>query len=170
VASVSGGGDVANQTRVLGAIHHTVLVVRDIEASLRFYHDGLGLDILRDIQVYGDWPALFGAPSRILRAVFLGEAQVLDQHAGVLELDAFNVDGPVLSDPRRAGSRPAAPGAVMMSFFADVEKTLGRLGELGLGGPPRRVEQPTATGEPVRIAAVLDPDGVYVLLISGSIT
>jgi catechol 2,3-dioxygenase-like lactoylglutathione lyase family enzyme len=161
---------VANEARVCGAIHHTVLVVRDIEASVHFYHDGLGLDILRDIQVYGDWPALFGAPSHILRAVFLGDARVPDQHAGVLELNAFNTEGPELADAPQGGSIPGAPGAFMMSFFSDVEKTLGRLGQLGIGGPPRRVVQPRAAGEPVRIAAVLDPDGVYVLLISGSIT
>jgi catechol 2,3-dioxygenase-like lactoylglutathione lyase family enzyme len=161
---------VANEARVIGAIHHTVLIVRDIEASLHFYHDGLGLDILRDIQVYGDWPALFGAPSRILRAVFLGDARAPDQHAGVLELNTFNIDGPELAHAPQGASLPGAPGAFMMSFFSDVEKTLCRLSQLGLGGPPRRVLQPTATGEPVTIAAVLDPDGVYVLLISGSIT
>jgi hypothetical protein len=27
-------------------IHHSVVVVRDLEASLRFYRDGLGLDLL----------------------------------------------------------------------------------------------------------------------------
>jgi catechol 2,3-dioxygenase-like lactoylglutathione lyase family enzyme len=166
----------ASDARVFGAIHHTVLVVRNMESSLRFYHDGLGLDILRDIQVYGDWPALFGAPSHILRAVFLGDAQVKDLSAGVLELNAF--DGPEPADAPQGGSLSgapgavmmSAPGAVMMSFFSDVEKTLGRLSQFGLGGHPRRVVQPTASGEPVNIAAVLDPDGVIVLLISGSIT
>jgi catechol 2,3-dioxygenase-like lactoylglutathione lyase family enzyme len=160
---------VTDEGKVLGAIHHTVLVVRDIDASLHFYHDGLGLDVLRDIQVYGDWPHLFGAPSRILRAVFLGDARVPDQHAGVLELNAFNIGETERADAPQGAVLPGTPGAFMMSFFSDVEKTLGRLGQLGLGGPPRRVLQPTATGEPVSIAAVLDPDGVYVLLISGSI-
>lgn len=160
----------ANEARVCGAIHHTVLVVRDIAASLHFYHDGLGLDILRDIQVYGDWPALFGAPSRVLRAVFLGDVRVPNDHAGVLELNAFDSDPPDVADVPEVEASAGAPGAFMISFFADVEKTLGRLGELGLGGPPRHVVQPTATGEPVRIAAVLDPDRVCVLLMSGSIT
>jgi hypothetical protein len=30
---------------VPGGIHHSVVVVRDLEASLRFYRDGLGLDL-----------------------------------------------------------------------------------------------------------------------------
>jgi catechol 2,3-dioxygenase-like lactoylglutathione lyase family enzyme len=41
-----------------------VLVVRDLEASLRFYRDGLGLDLLVDRQVEGDWPDLLDAPGR----------------------------------------------------------------------------------------------------------
>ena len=31
---------------VPGAIHHSVVVVRDLEASPRFYRDGLGLELL----------------------------------------------------------------------------------------------------------------------------
>jgi catechol 2,3-dioxygenase-like lactoylglutathione lyase family enzyme len=54
---------------VPGAIHHSVVAVGDIEASLRFYRDGLGLDVLQDRYVEGDWPGLFDAPARRLRAV-----------------------------------------------------------------------------------------------------
>ena len=56
-----------------GAIHHTVIACRNLEASLAFYRDGLGLEVLADREVEGDWPTLFGAPSRRLRAVFLGD-------------------------------------------------------------------------------------------------
>ncbi|MGH3410298.1 MAG: VOC family protein [Streptosporangiaceae bacterium] len=45
-----------------GGIHHSVVVVRDLEASLRFYRDGLGLDVLADRPVEGDWTGLLGAP------------------------------------------------------------------------------------------------------------
>jgi catechol 2,3-dioxygenase-like lactoylglutathione lyase family enzyme len=44
---------------VPGGIHHSVVVVRDLEASLRFYRDGIGLDLLQDRHVEGDWPDLF---------------------------------------------------------------------------------------------------------------
>jgi len=40
-----------------GGIHHSVLVVGDLEASLRFYRDGLGLDVLLDRRVEGAGPA-----------------------------------------------------------------------------------------------------------------
>lgn len=147
-----------------GAIHHCVVMVRDLDASLRFYRDGLGLNVLQDRQVEGDWPDFFGAPSRDLRAVFLGDPQRPDDHAGVLELNLFGghvPDGPPPSPPRT--------GFFLLSFFADVEATLSRLAALGLGGPPRRAVQPTPSG-PVTIATVRDPDGLLVLLTPGSIT
>ena len=147
-----------------GAIHHSVVVVGDLEASLRFYRDGLGLEVLQDRHVEGDWPGLFGAPARSVRAVFLGDPGVPDDHACVLELNVFDGDVP-------AGPPPSPPrmGFFLLSFFVDVEATLSRLSASGLGGPPRRVTQPTPNG-PVTIATVRDPDGLLVLLTPGSIT
>ena len=147
-----------------GGIHHSVVVVGDLDASLRFYRDGLGLDLLQDRHVEGDWPDLFNAPSRHVRAVFLGDAGIPDDHAGVLELNAFEGDV-------RAGLPPAPPrtGFLLLSFFVDVEATLSRLAALGLGGPPRRVTQSTPRG-PVTLATVRDPDGLLILLTPGSIT
>ena len=147
-----------------GAIHHSVVVVRDLEASLRFYRDGLGLELLADRQVDGDWPHLLDAPSRSVRAVFLGDSRVPDDHSGVLELNVF--DGNV---PEGPPASPLRSGFLLLSFFVDVEATLGRLVRLGLGGSPRRVTQPTPNGR-VAIATVRDPDGVLVLLTPGSIT
>jgi len=118
---------------VPGGIHHSVVVVRDLEASLRFYRDGLGLDLLQDRHVEGDWPDLFDAPSRRVRAVFLGDAAVPDDHAGVLELNVFDCDIPTGPAPW-----PPRTGFFLLSFFVDVEATLSRLAALGLGGPPRR--------------------------------
>jgi catechol 2,3-dioxygenase-like lactoylglutathione lyase family enzyme len=154
---------VLSSATVSTAIHHTAVIVRDLDTSLRFYRDGIGLDVLADRQVEGDWPGLFDAPSRRLRAVFLGDAGVPDDHAGVLELNVLDGDipaGPPVSPPRT--------GFFMVSFFVDVEATLSRLAALGLGGPPRRVDQPGPNG-PIAIATVRDPDGLLVLLTPGSI-
>jgi len=41
-----------------GAIHHSVVVVRDLDQSVRFYRDGIGLDVLMDHEIEGDWPTL----------------------------------------------------------------------------------------------------------------
>lgn len=136
----------------------------DLEESLRFYRDGIGLDVLQDRQVDGDWPALFEATTRSLRVVFLGTAGVADIHAGVLELNSFEGDVPT-----GQASSPPRTGLFMLSYFVDVEATLARLAALGLGGTPRRVSQPIPGGE-IAIATVQDPDGVTILLTPGSIT
>src|SRR5258708_14058778 len=116
-----------------GGIHHSVVVVSDLEASLSFYRDGIGLDLLQDRHVEGDWPDLFDAPSRRVRAVFLGDAGVPDDHAGVLELNVF--DGPI---PQGPPPSPPRTGSFLLAFIVDVEATLSRLAAPGLGGPPPR--------------------------------
>lgn len=140
------------------------MVVRDLEASLRFYRDGIGLEVLQDRTVEGDWPGLLDAPGRSLRAVFLGDPAVPDDHSGVLELNLLDGD---VAEGAPASARRS--GFLLLSFFADVDAVLGRLAGLGLGGPPRRITQPTPSG-PAAIATVRDPDGVLVLLTPGSIT
>jgi glyoxylase I family protein len=149
----------------VAAIHHSVVIVRDLDTSLRFYRDGLGLEVLVDREIEGDWPGLFDGPSGRLRVVFLGDARMPDVSAGVLELNAF-LDGNVPT-----GDPPAHPttGFFMLSYFVDVEATLNRLAELGVGGAPRRVSQVTPNGD-IHIALVRDPDGVRILLTPGSIT
>ena len=145
-------------------MRHSVVVVRDLEASLRFYRDGLGLDLLADRQVEGDWPELLGAPSRRLRAVFLGNTRVPDDRPACWSSTCSTATS-------RRGPPPGATGRgfFLLSFFADVEPTLGRLAWLGLGGEPRRVTQPTPGG-PICLATSRDPDGVWLALAPGSIT
>src|SRR5258708_15948887 len=134
-----------------GGIHHSVVVVRDLEASLRFYRDGIGLDLLQDRHVQGDWPDLFDAPSRRVRAVFLGDAGVPDDHAGVLELNVFDGDIPTGPPPS-----PPRTGFFLLSFFVDVEATLSRLVALGLGGPPPRAT-PSTPPPPITPATLPPP-------------
>lgn len=157
--------EIASVLAMPGAIHHSVVVVRDLDSSLRFYRDGIGLDVLLDRAVEADYPALFDGPSRRLRVVFLGDRGVPDVSAGVLELAAF-LEGHVAA--ARAPGPPAA-GLFLLSFFVDVEATLAKLHDLGLGGPPRRITQSTPNG-PIPIATVRDPDGVVILLTPGSTT
>ena len=132
--------------------------MRDVDASLRFYRDGLGLAVLMDERFDGDWPSLFDAPSTRLHSVFLGEPTAPD--AGVVELVTFDRD----VDAGRAAPRPAT-GFFLLSFFVDLAATLARLDELGLGGAPRRTEQPGPGGSSVAMATVRDPDGVLVELV-----
>jgi catechol 2,3-dioxygenase-like lactoylglutathione lyase family enzyme len=139
----------------VGRIHHSAICVDDIDASLRFWRDGLGFEVVMDERFEGDWPTLLHAPSRSLRAVFLGDPHHPD--AGIVELvDLGLVD---VADMEAAPSRAAA-GFLLLSVMTDVSAALDRLAALGLGGSPRRIE---VAG--VAMAVVTDPDGVLVELV-----
>ncbi len=49
-------------------IHHSAIVTNEVEKSLLFWTEGLGLSILMDEKFDGDWPKLFGATSTRLRS------------------------------------------------------------------------------------------------------
>ena len=55
-------------------VHHSAVVTRDVDASLRFYRDGLGLEVLMDHEFDGDWSTLFDAPTDRLRLRFASVA------------------------------------------------------------------------------------------------
>src|SRR5206468_7825286 len=112
-------------------VHHSAIYTRDVDASLRFYRDGLGLQVLMDHEFDGDWRTLFDAPGNRLRSVFLGDPDTPD--AGIVELVSFSED--VTGDGGAAPSpAPPEPGSFLLSFFVDVADTLTRLAALGLEG------------------------------------
>jgi catechol 2,3-dioxygenase-like lactoylglutathione lyase family enzyme len=142
---------------VTGArVHHSAVVVGDVETSLLFYRDGIGLDVLMDRVFEGDWPTLFDVPSTTLRSIFLGDRHRPD--AGLVELVVLESSPPVEAAPP-----PPHPGFFLLSFYVDVDDVLRRLTALGFG-PARRISQPGPAG-PVAMATLHDPDGVRIELI-----
>jgi catechol 2,3-dioxygenase-like lactoylglutathione lyase family enzyme len=142
------------------ALHHGAVVVGDVEESLRFYREGIGLAVLMDHEFEGPWHDLFDAPADRLRSVFLGDPE--HPNAGIVELVSFD---PV--PDRGAASVPPTAGFFLLSFFVDVDEVLGRLADLGLGGDPRRIDVPGPAGA-VAMATVRDPDGVLVELVGAA--
>ncbi len=143
----------------MSVIHHSAVCVRDVDASLRFWRDGLGFEVMMDERFDGDWPTLLGAASNSLRAVFLGDRA--HPESGIVEL----VDlGSPIESVASAGASPR-PGVLLLSIMTDVDAVLGRLAELGLGGTPQRIE---VSG--VGMAVVIDPDGVLVELVDTGAT
>jgi catechol 2,3-dioxygenase-like lactoylglutathione lyase family enzyme len=142
-------------------VHHSAVYVRDLDASLHFYRDGLGLQLLMDHEFDGDWRTLFDAPGDRLRSIFLGNPDSPD--TGIVELVAFAGDGTGagVAAPTPA---PPRPGFFLLSFFVDVEATLARLAAVGLDEPARRIRVPGPGGD-VEMATVRDPDGVLVELV-----
>ncbi|MEY2571776.1 MAG: hypothetical protein QOE63_2126, partial [Acidimicrobiaceae bacterium] len=121
----------------------------------RFWRDGLGFAVLMDATFPGDWPALFGARSSSLRAVFLGDATPPDE--GIVELVEFGAT----ADGRPTPGNEPVTGFLLLSLYADLDAVLPKLAELGVGGDP--VVREVAPG--VRLAVVRDPNGVLVELM-----
>lgn len=137
-------------------IDHAGICPADIEESLRFYRDGIGLDVLFDVTVPANIEPLLGEKTEKFRTIFLGN---LDRpEAGAVEL--------VELIPTDRSKEPAASGLpkrglFLISFHVPVEQTLDRLAAMGLGGPPRKM--PTMKGN--WSATVVDPDGTVVELL-----
>src|SRR5690348_16649889 len=106
-------------------VHHTGIIAADIDSSLRFYREGIGLTVLSDIPALeGDWPAVFGVRSTRARSINLGDPE--NPEAGVLELLDFEAD-PTTAAP--AG--PPTNGFLLVSFLGvDIDAVLGRLREM----------------------------------------
>ena len=137
-------------------MHHAGVCVRDIEASLRFYRDGLALTVLADKVLNADLHALLGVHTESVRTVFLGDAEHPD--SGIVELLDLGVPG--IADQEPQAGLPAR-GVFLLSIQVDVKAVLARLAGMGLGGTPRVM--PTPGGG--LAATVTDPDGVMVELL-----
>jgi len=129
-------------------IHHAAIVVADVDASLRFWRDGLGFQLLMDETFEGDWKTLFDVDATKVRSVMLGDQS--RPGSGIVEFVQFlGADVP--------------PGFELLSLFVgDVDETLAKLGPAAK--KLRRIEVPSPDG-PVPMVTVRDPDGVLVEII-----
>jgi catechol 2,3-dioxygenase-like lactoylglutathione lyase family enzyme len=139
-------------------VHHTAICTADVDLSMRFWRDGLGLTELFDHTFTGDWPELFGANTDRLRSVFLGDPQTPD--SGIVELVVFE----------GADDAPDPPGRPRHGFFLlslqrEVDETLSALEALGFVDGVRRITMPAPAGKTVPMAVITAPDGVLVELI-----
>jgi catechol 2,3-dioxygenase-like lactoylglutathione lyase family enzyme len=141
------------------SINHVGLCPADFNASLRFYTEGVGLEVIFDVTLAADLEPLIGITTSKVRTVFLGSKA--DTEVGALELMDF-FDDRMSSQPERAGVPQR--GACLVSFVVPVTETLERLAALGFGDQPRVV--PTPSGG--KAATVVDPDGVVVELLDAA--
>lgn len=138
----------------MAVIHHAAICVRDIDAGIRFWCEGLGFRQIMDHTFDGDWQTLLRAPTSSLRAVFLGDPA--NPESGIVEL----VDlGALPEAPALADGQPTT-GFLLLSVLTDLDAALARLAALGLGGTPRRIR---VSG--IDMAVVVDPNGVQVELV-----
>jgi catechol 2,3-dioxygenase-like lactoylglutathione lyase family enzyme len=134
-------------------LHHVTLFVRDIDRSLGFYRDGLGMGMLVDREFDGDWPELFGVTSTRLHAVILADAD--NPNIGQVELLTFAE--PVADGPAAA---PVATATVLLSFQVDLGAVLPALEAAG-GSHVRRATLRNGHA----VVTLRDPDGILVELL-----
>ena len=146
------------------AVHHTAIVTADVERSMRFWRDGLGLTELFDHTFTGDWQTLFGAATDQLRSVFLGDPKAPD--SGIVELVVFE-------NSQSPPPRPERSGVRLLSALV----AAGRRARIGAAGRTRdstrasgAFETPPAPGgKTVAMAVVTAPDNVRVELIGPAV-
>ncbi len=139
-------------------VHHSAICTSDVERSLRFWRDGLGMSQLMDYHFTGDWPELFGAKTDRLRSIFLGDPQT--PGSGIVEL--VELTGAEAALP---GSGAPRHGFFLLSLQREVDETLSVLAALGFTEAVRRIDVVAPDGRTVAMAVISAPDGVLVELI-----
>jgi catechol 2,3-dioxygenase-like lactoylglutathione lyase family enzyme len=143
---------------VVGSGNYFSPIVRDLDAALAFYRDGLGLEVQGPPGDAASNPGLrdmFGLPDARIRWAI---ARTPAAAGGVEMVEIANAGGKPL------GRKLEDPGAnCLVVTVRDLDGTLKRLRSLGapvvtIGG------QPVTIGQDTRIVIVRDPDGNFVEL------
>ena len=166
IAGIGGAAPVADDERVPIDLRRTTLVVRDIDASLAFYRDALGLEVIYDqrIRTPRDAPS-DEAANRALRLVFL---RANDDYVGIVGLLQYTKPA---KTPANQGATPFTPGSIVLLFNAeDLESTFDDARSvLGVRvlSEPSLTEYPSYDGTGkirVMVSVLTDPDGFVVEL------
>ncbi|MBM9464056.1 VOC family protein [Aeromicrobium sp. YIM 150415] len=144
------------------SLNHVAIGVRDLQASLRFYVEGLGMRKTLEKKTSDLTPALMRLPEGTVGTTVFVQG---DSRIGQLELVKWNL-------PETDGGSPKRPGDIGMgqlSFPVDpehIEEVHGRLLEMGY----EVYSDPTTTivknYGPVTLFLCEDPDGNQVELIA----
>jgi catechol 2,3-dioxygenase-like lactoylglutathione lyase family enzyme len=146
-------------------LKRTAIIVRDMERSLQFYRDGLGLNVWVEGRSARDIPALYqllGMPPCTVRWVILQSEDVDWGMVGLFEL----TDPAPLDDTHPSVDRANRGEACLVFHTPDVERVHALAREIGLTVlcPPTRLELPQHGVESLEMT-LRDPNGVLVNLI-----
>lgn len=146
---------VSDAQRIPVDIRRTTLIVRDMDRSLAFWRDALGLTVVYD--------QMIGQPPDELRLVLLRANDAFIGAIGLLERQAAKRSAPPVRYER------ASFGNVIIVVNArDLESRLERIRQVPgvrIEGETRRIEYPAADGKgtiPVLVTYLWDPDGYFV--------
>ena len=162
----AGAGPVAEADRVPIDLRRTTLVVRDIDASLAFYRDALGMHVIYDNVIRTPRDAASDAEAdRASRLVFL---RANDDFIGIIGLLQYRKP---VKPAANQGDEPFSTGSIVLLFnSADLDAAFERAREVNgvrVVAEPSRIEYPSYDGEgtiPVMVSVLTDPDGFVVEL------
>jgi len=157
---------VAKDERVPIDLRRTTLIVRDIDASLAFYRDALGMKVIYDNAIRTPRNAATDEDAeRASRLVFL---RANDNFVGIIGLLQYTKP---VRPAHHQGDEPFSTGSIVLLFNArDLESTFAKArnvrGVRVLYEPGRR-EYPSYDGKgtiPVMVSVLSDPDGFIIEL------
>jgi catechol 2,3-dioxygenase-like lactoylglutathione lyase family enzyme len=148
---------VPDSERIQVDVRRTTLIVRDMDRSLAFWRDALGLKVVYDRMLF--------EPPNQTRLVLLRANDEFVGLIGLMERQATKASAPPVTYQR------ASYGNVIFVINAkDQEQRLEKVRKVPgvkLQGEPQRIEYPSPDGKgtiPVMVTYLWDPDGYFVEL------
>ena len=166
IALQAAAAPVPDGDRVDIDLRRTTLIVRDIDRSLAFYRDALGMEVIYDKYIRTPRDAESNeAAERASRLVFL---RANDDFVGIIGLLQYLKPA---KPAHNQGDEPFSTGSTVLLFNAndlDARFAAARaVHGVRVLAEPRRVEYPSYEGEgviPVMVSVLIDPDGFVIEL------
>ena len=157
VGSIASAQPVPESARIPVVVRRTTLIVRDMDRSLAFWRDAIGLTVVYD-------KMLFEPPNQT-RLVLLRANDEFVGLIGLMERQATRGKEPPVTYER------ASFGNVIFVINAKDQETrlekVRKVPGVKLQGEPQRIEYPSPDGKgtiPVMVTYLWDPDGYFVEL------
>jgi len=142
-------------------MNHTGFVVSDLERSVRFYRDGLGLEVDRELEADAwELSQVVGYEKAHIKVVML-----IGDDGHVLELIQYVNPPAAAHDPAVQHRRAVTAAAHIAFFMEDVEEVYQRL--LSMGG--QKLNPPVEAMPGLKACYFQDPDGNWIELLEDKV-
>lgn len=166
LASISPAAPIAEQDRVAIDLRRTTLIVRDIDRSLAFYRDALGMKVIYDNAIRT--PRGAASDDEAVRASRLVFLRANDDYVGIIGLLQYTKPVRPAHDQ---GDEPFSTGSSVLLFNAqDLETTFAKaraVNGVRVLYEPRETQYPSYDGTGmirVKVSVLTDPDGFVIEL------
>jgi catechol 2,3-dioxygenase-like lactoylglutathione lyase family enzyme len=157
---------VAQDERIPVDVRRTTLIVRDVDRSLAFYRDALGMKVVYDREIVR--PGRENDPPGTQRKMRLALLRANDDFVGVVGLLEYT--SPRLPDAPNEAERPGIGKVILVINASDLDQRFDRVRAtpgVRVASAPQLTDYPAPDGKgtiPVRVSAVWDPDGYFIEL------